>query len=1079
MSDWQDSSKRARTLQTPGPPSARRAAAPVGLPGGQEGRAVRRGATSPGAQPSDEEPELEEPEGGTYLAVHCWGARVGLAYYDPATGELLATEAADEAGGPFPHQLLQLAKLHAQPRLIFVSAKAEEGVVAALRAPLAAAGGTVGAHDGADGERSPAGKYEVRLEKSSLFAPAAARAALAAAHVRGMPRGLSERERLHALNARLSLARQLQVCAAGALLSILSRDGLLRATPAQCPSPPEPPSSSRSEASARSLFDGLADGSNNAPSSLPPDSEAAAAGGAFSLTSLAEFSLGGFLTLDPVSLEALQIFSSEGHPSAMGIGSSKEGFSVFSTLCRCVTPPGRRLLRLWFARPIIHLGVLNDRLDGVEFFVRRPDALAALRTALRKAGPGGKGGQCWDVEHGVKDAPRLLERLRGTQTAPDMHDFQALAAGLAAALQVRELVVQLAPAAATDGGASAGVAGSAWGAGSLSFQQQQRRQEERWDALGEAGPSPEASPQLGAAGGQLGSASLPAVLFKAAAALREELVACHSLITSVLDPEQALDGMMVAEGELDSLKALYFWLPDLLTRVVGFLMRVEGGALPAHLDEHLPDWTVAFEATGANDGGGGALGADAAEPAGGSYYHTACTRQLTARYGDIQHRIRDMELGIATQLTARLAGAQRAAFAPALAAAWLSLAELDCLLSLADAARELGLCRPQLMRAAELEIKGGRHLLAERLLPAGEFIPNDTSMGEASGRLQVVTGPNCSGKSVYAKQARPLAGLRASAGWPCRAASSCPCAKSVGVITFLAHVGSFVPAQSARVGLADRIFTRLSSHEAAAPGAGLPQQSSFMVDLTQVASMLRLATERSLCILDEFGKGTLATDGVGLLCGTLHHLAGLSRPPRLVLCTHFTEVLSPARLPRSPHLAFFTMSVIVQQAGAGPGPQRRAMASTAAPQEGGAGRPGAAERQAAQVQAASGGRQQQDGGDGGGDPATCAAGEWLSKAVGGWGCRERVSGAVLRASAEVTQLAAQQVIDCQLSGAAVQAAPLPELAARSAQCMGLARELAGISLRDGPAVAALLERATRLAAGEEVEEQQGRTSSEA
>lgn len=715
------------------------------------------------------------------------------------------------------------------------------------------------------------------------------------------------------------------------------------------------------------------------------------------------------------------------------------------------------------SRPTHSSQVLNDRLDGVEFFVRRPDALAALRTALRK----------------VKDAPRLLERLRGTQTAPDMHDFQALAAGLAAALQVRELVVQLAPAAATDGGASAGVAGSAWGAGSLSFQQQQRRQEERWDALGEAGPSPEASPQLGAAGGQLGSASLPAVLFKAAAALREELVACHSLITSVLDPEQALDGMMVAEGvsqELDSLKALYFWLPDLLTRVVaaeqrrvppelaaalrhqawsccylgqvGFLMRVEGGALPAHLDEHLPDWTVAFEATGANDGGGGALGADAAEPAGGSYYHTACTRQLTARYGDIQHRIRDMELGIATQLTARLAE-----FAPALAAAWLSLAELDCLLSLADAARELGLCRPQLMRAAELEIKGGRHLLAERLLPAGEFIPNDTSMGEASGRLQVVTGPNCSGKSVYAKQ--------------------------VGVITFLAHVGSFVPAQSARVGLADRIFTRLSSHEAAAPGAGLPQQSSFMVDLTQVASMLRLATERSLCILDEFGKGTLATDGVGLLSGTLHHLAGLSRPPRLVLCTHFTEVLSPARLPRSPHLAFFTMSVIVQQAGAGPGPQRRAMASTAAPQEGGAGRPGAAERQAAQVQAASGGRQQQDGGDGGGDPASeelvflyrLSPGHVSSSF--GLHCA-RLAGV----PAHVLQRA-RQVIDCQLSGAAVQAAPLPELAARSAQCMGLARELAGISLRDGPAVAALLERATRLAAGEEVEEQQGRTSSEA
>ena len=86
------------------------------------------------------------------------------------------------------------------------------------------------------------------------------------------------------------------------------------------------------------------------------------------------------------------------------------------------------------------------------------------------------------------------------------------------------------------------------------------------------------------------------------------------------------------------------------------------------------------------------------------------------------------------------------------------------------------------------------------------------------------------------------------------------------------------------MGLTDRIFTRLASREAAA----LPQ-SAFLMDLSQVSSMLRLATERSLCILDEFGKGTLAADGVGLLCATLRELSGRPHPPRVVACTHFTE----------------------------------------------------------------------------------------------------------------------------------------------------------------------------------------------
>jgi DNA mismatch repair protein MSH5 len=149
--------------------------------------------------------------------------------------------------------------------------------------------------------------------------------------------------------------------------------------------------------------------------------------------------------------------------------------------------------------------------------------------------------------------------------------------------------------------------------------------------------------------------------------------------------------------------------------------------------------------------------------------------------------------------------------------------------------------------------------------------------------LQVITGPNGSGKSCLARQ--------------------------VALITFLAHVGSFVPADEARIGVADRIFTRVASRECAA----VPQ-STFAIDLSQVAGMLRAATPRSVCVVDEFGKGTLAADGVGLLCAALRRLSSASPvPPRVLLCTHFTEVLAPEHLPRTPMITFGTMSVLLEE----------------------------------------------------------------------------------------------------------------------------------------------------------------------
>ncbi|KAK9806091.1 hypothetical protein WJX72_001037 [[Myrmecia] bisecta] len=384
--------------------------------------------------------------------------------------------------------------------------------------------------------------------------------------------------------------------------------------------------------------------------------------------------------------------------------------------------------------------------------------------------------------------------------------------------------------------------------------------------------------------------STPSIITKALTCISEELLTCRSLVAEIIDFDQAADGMMVAYGvcdPLDELKHTYHGLPDFLTRVVedelnriprelghrlssqlwsiiyipqvGFVMRLEGQRLTAELEEFLPDFEFAFEGT--------------AEESCGFYYYTDRTRQLNERFGDLLHKIQDLEGSITTELIRRIA-----AFGPHMNRAVAVAAELDCLISLATCAREFNYTKPKLTHDNILHIKQGRHMLTEMMVE-GCYVPNDTDMAEDSNRVQVITGPNFSGKSCYAKQ--------------------------VGLIVFLAHIGSFVPAAEATIGLTDRIFTRIASQET----LSVPQ-STFMIDLSQMSTMLRHATGRSLCIIDEFGKGTLTTDGVGLLCATLRHFSGALQPPKVLACTHFSEVLEEENLPRCRQLTFLTMNVL-------------------------------------------------------------------------------------------------------------------------------------------------------------------------
>ncbi len=213
-----------------------------------------------------------------------------------------------------------------------------------------------------------------------------------------------------------------------------------------------------------------------------------------------------------------------------------------------------------------------------------------------------------------------------------------------------------------------------------------------------------------------------------------------------------------------------------------------------------------------------------------------------------------------------------AAESAALAAYADIVAELDVLLCFAQVARRHGYCRPSLVPEPRMDIRQGRHPVLDESL-AEQFVPNDCVMGRHEGTkarrhegedaatLALITGPNMAGKSTYIRQ--------------------------VALITLLAHTGSFVPAESATIGLTDRIFTRVGAADELHAG-----RSTFMVEMTETANILNHATDRSVVILDEIGRGTSTLDGLSLAWAITETLA--ARHCRTLFATHYHELTSLA-----------------------------------------------------------------------------------------------------------------------------------------------------------------------------------------
>jgi len=187
-------------------------------------------------------------------------------------------------------------------------------------------------------------------------------------------------------------------------------------------------------------------------------------------------------------------------------------------------------------------------------------------------------------------------------------------------------------------------------------------------------------------------------------------------------------------------------------------------------------------------------------------------------------------------------------------------AQLDCLLCFANNAHKYNYHRPTLVNEPILEIKDGRHPVIEQQLPPGDsYIANDITLNKTDQQVIILTGPNMSGKSALLRQ--------------------------TAIITLMAHMGSFVPAASATIGLTDKIFTRVGASDNLSGG-----ESTFMVEMNETASIINNISERSLVLLDEIGRGTSTYDGISLAWSIVEHLHNTPNKPKTLFATHYHEL---------------------------------------------------------------------------------------------------------------------------------------------------------------------------------------------
>ncbi len=259
---------------------------------------------------------------------------------------------------------------------------------------------------------------------------------------------------------------------------------------------------------------------------------------------------------------------------------------------------------------------------------------------------------------------------------------------------------------------------------------------------------------------------------------------------------------------------------------------------------------------------------------GGERFITPEMKEYESLILNAQDRIGEIEVALFRQVCQQIAG-----YAEQILRTAVAIANIDVFASLAEVASRYGYVRPVLNNGDAVVIRQGRHPVVERMLPPGEFVANDTTLSCGGEQLILLTGPNMAGKSTYIRQ--------------------------VAVIALMAQIGSFVPAESATIGVCDRIFTRVGLQDDLAMG-----QSTFMVEMVETAAILNHATPSSLIVLDEIGRGTSTYDGLALARAVAEHI---HNNPRLgcktLFATHYHELTRLADLlPRA-----FNYNVMVSE----------------------------------------------------------------------------------------------------------------------------------------------------------------------
>ncbi len=243
-------------------------------------------------------------------------------------------------------------------------------------------------------------------------------------------------------------------------------------------------------------------------------------------------------------------------------------------------------------------------------------------------------------------------------------------------------------------------------------------------------------------------------------------------------------------------------------------------------------------------------------------YITSDLKEYESTILNAQERINKLESEFFAQLRADIAAHASERIVDTAHA----LAEIDVYLSLAEVAARYSYCRPQLSNSDSIHIVAGRHPVVEQAQTDTPFIPNDANLSNSEAQILIITGPNMAGKSTYLRQ--------------------------VALITLMAQIGSYVPAEAASIGLVDRIFTRIGAQDDLATG-----QSTFMVEMVETANILHHATPRSLIILDEIGRGTSTYDGLAIARAVVEYLHNNKRcGARTLFATHYHELVEVAQL---------------------------------------------------------------------------------------------------------------------------------------------------------------------------------------